>query len=70
MTVYSSSMASAVACIACGRGPDVVPLLTLEFRGRTFRICAQHLPVLIHDPGQLTGRLEGAENLSPADHDD
>jgi len=57
-------------CIACQRGGDETPLLTLEFRGGSFRICAQHLPVLIHDPAQLIGRLAGAESLSPAEHRD
>jgi hypothetical protein len=57
-------------CVACERGSDDVPLLTAEFRGRQFYICAQHLPILIHDPGQLEGRLEGAETLSPSDHHD
>jgi hypothetical protein len=57
-------------CIACNRGSDLVPLLTVEFRGQQIRICAQHLPILIHDPGQLAGRLDGAETLSPSDHQD
>jgi hypothetical protein len=57
-------------CVACGRSSDVVPLISFEFRGVQARICAQHLPVLIHDPGQLAGRLEGAETLSPAEHRD
>jgi hypothetical protein len=60
----------AKTCIACGRGSDEVPLLTLEYRGSAFTICPQHLPVLIHDPGQLVGYLEGAENLRPSDHHD
>ncbi len=63
-------MTSMKTCIACGRGSDDVPLITLEYRGRSFVICPQHLPVLIHDPGQLVGRLEGAEDLRPADHHD
>jgi hypothetical protein len=57
-------------CIACQRGPDETPLLTLEFRDGFFHICAQHLPVLIHDPAQLIGRLAGAESLAPAQHRD
>jgi len=57
-------------CLACGRGADETPLIVLEYRGESLRICAQHLPVLIHDPGQLVGRLAGAENLRPADHHD
>jgi hypothetical protein len=62
--------ASASICVACRRGSDDVPLITFEFRGRELRICPQHLPILIHDPGQLVGRLEGAETLSPAEHHD
>lgn len=57
-------------CLACERGPDEVPLLTLEYRGRTLWICPQHLPVLIHDPARLVGRLPGAEGLAPAEHHD
>ncbi|MDH4045051.1 MAG: hypothetical protein OEY20_03415 [Gemmatimonadota bacterium] len=58
------------ACLACGRGTDVVPLITLAYRGESHWICPQHLPVLIHDPTRLVGRLPGAEGLEPADHHD
>ena len=57
-------------CIFCERTAEAVPLLTLEYRDGTFRICTQHLPVLIHDPGQLVGLIEGAENLQPSEHQD
>ncbi|MFQ5604240.1 MAG: hypothetical protein ACE5HS_13315 [bacterium] len=57
-------------CIACGRNSEQVPLLNLQFRGMKFFICPQHLPVLIHDPSQLIGKLPGAEDLSPAEHRD
>jgi hypothetical protein len=57
-------------CVACGQGADSVPLIAFEFHGKAAHICAQHLPVLIHDPAQLAGRLEGAEALSPAEHHD
>lgn len=57
-------------CLLCDRGPDVVPLLTLEYRGGEFRICPQHLPVIIHDPGQLVGLIEGAESFQPSAHHD
>lgn len=58
------------ACLFCHRTSDAVPLLTLEYRGADIRICAQHLPVLIHDPGQLAGILPGAEELEPSQHHD
>lgn len=57
-------------CLACERTGNQVPLITLEFRNRKFWICPQHLPVLIHDPRALTGKLPGAEGMDPADHHD
>ncbi len=61
---------TANTCIVCERDSDATPLLTLEYRGSTFRLCPQHLPVLIHDPGQLADLLPGTENLRPSDiHD-
>jgi hypothetical protein len=57
-------------CLLCERDSDVTPLLTLEYRGGTIRICPQHLPVLIHDPTRLVGILPGAEELKPSEvHD-
>ena len=60
----------APACLFCQRSADATPLLTLEYRGATFRICTQHLPVLIHDPASLIGILPGAEQLEPSSHQD
>jgi hypothetical protein len=57
-------------CLACDRGSDATPLLTLDYQGAQLWICAQHLPILIHDPGRLVGRLPGAENLQPSEHHD
>lgn len=57
-------------CLACDRGSDVTPLIAMEYRGQRLWICPQHIPVLIHDPTQLVGRLAGAENLRPAEHRD
>lgn len=63
-------MAVTKACVMCGSGVDVAPLLMLEFRTGIFWVCAQHLPVLIHDPARLCGKLEGAEGLTPSDYHD
>ncbi len=64
------SEANGKACLACQRGPEETPLLQLAYLSSVFWICPQHLPILIHDPGQLAGLLPGAENMSPADHHD
>ncbi len=57
-------------CLFCNRDSDQVPLITLNFQGSKVWICPQHLPILIHDPAQLVGKLPGAENLTPAEHQD
>ncbi len=56
------------ACLTCDQTSDEVPLIALEYRARQFWICPQHLPILIHKPHQLAGKLPGAENLQEADH--
>lgn len=57
-------------CLACQRGTEQTPLIQLEYRGSTLWICPQHLPVLIHDPARLIGKVPGAEDLTPAEHRD
>lgn len=57
-------------CLACGRSQREIPLITLSYQDRTFHICPQHLPVLIHNPQMLVGKLPGAEGMSPAEHED
>jgi hypothetical protein len=43
--------------------------LELAYRGRTIRICPQHLPILIHQPAELEGKLPGAASFGlPAEH--
>lgn len=54
-------------CIACEKTEEVIPLIHFDFKGGGYWICPQHLPLLIHKPDQLTGKLPGAENLDPAD---
>jgi hypothetical protein len=57
-------------CLACHRDSHATPLVAIEYRGERLWICPQHLPILIHDPAQLVGKLAGAEDLRPADHHD
>ncbi len=50
-------------CLVCERTDQEIPLVQLDFQGKNFWICPQHIPVLIHDPQKLTGLLPGAENM-------
>lgn len=55
-------------CLNCGRSEMDVPLVTLRHAGKSAWICSGCLPVLIHKPHQLVGKLQGAEQLSPTEH--
>ena len=66
----SSMEKSRSTCVVCARNSDMVPLIQFHFQGQDLMICTQHLPVLIHEPGQLVGKLPGSENLAPAEHQD
>lgn len=60
-------------CVHYERGSEEVPLLALRYRDAEVWICPQHLPILIHKPAQLAGKLPGVEQLAPAaahDHND
>jgi hypothetical protein len=57
-------------CLACGRDAEMTPLIMLEYRGSKLWICPQHLPILIHDPTKLIGKLPGAEALKPSEYSD
>lgn len=57
-------------CLNCGRDETIIPLVSLRYAGEQAWICSQCLPILIHDPQRLVGRLAGAEHIEPADHQD
>lgn len=66
----TSEAKNANICLYCERSSDLVPLIQLEYQTQQFWICPQHLPILIHDPNRLVGKLPGADALRPADHHD
>jgi hypothetical protein len=63
-------MSDTHTCLVCDTGSDRVPLISMEYRGSTIHICPQHLPIIIHNPGELKGMLAGAEDLKPSAHQD
>ncbi len=56
-------------CAHCQRNSEQVPLISMNFQGEHYWICPQHLPILIHKPQMLVGKLPGVENLSAEGHD-
>ena len=57
-------------CLACNRSENEIPLVAIDYQGNRIWICPEHLPILIHDPARLVGKLPGAEGMSPAEHND
>ncbi len=55
-------------CLVCERSIEDIPLVPIEYRAIRVYICPEHLPVLIHHPEQLVGKLPGAENLLGHSH--
>jgi hypothetical protein len=66
----STTVGNQHRCIMCEQTSAEVPLISVEFRGETFRICPADLPILIHAPDRLVGKLAGAESLRPSDRHD
>ena len=56
-------------CVNCDRSENEIPLMTLAYREEPLFICPQCLPVLIHKPQNLAGKLEGAENFPPVNNE-
>jgi hypothetical protein len=55
-------------CVKCERSNDQVPLIPINYQDEQYWICPQHLPLAIHKPQALVGKLPGAENLAAGEH--
>ncbi len=51
------------ACIICKKTSMETPVTKFYHKDSEFYICPQHLPVLIHNPQDLVGLLDGSDNL-------
>jgi len=56
-------------CIQCEKSEQEVPLLKMTYHGEKVHICPQCLPVLIHKPANLAGKLPGLEKIQPPKHE-
>jgi hypothetical protein len=61
---------SPAQCFVCEQTQEQIPLINILYRSQQMWICPQHLPVLIHNPQMLAGKLPGAEGMLPAEHQD
>ena len=54
-------------CLNCDTPETQIPLLNLRYDGKEGWICSQCIPVLIHKPHELAGKLKGAEEFPGVD---
>jgi hypothetical protein len=47
-------------CVQCNRTEEQVPLLIFQYKGGEYAICPEHLPILIHKPAMLEGKIPDA----------
>ncbi|MEI2691151.1 MAG: hypothetical protein V9H69_16145 [Anaerolineae bacterium] len=57
-----------LTCVNCGQPETSAPVVALRFNGSQAWICSMCLPVLIHQPQRLIGKLAGAETIQPGRH--
>ena len=50
-------------CLVCKKSSADIPVTKFYYQKSEFYICPQHIPILIHNPHELVGFLDGAENL-------
>lgn len=50
-------------CLVCQKSQNEAPVTEFHYKDSSFYICAQHMPVLIHDPQKLIGLLPDADKM-------
>lgn len=55
-------------CLNCNASENEMPLVNLVYSGKPAYICSKCLPILIHKPELLIGKIDGAEKIQPARH--
>lgn len=55
-------------CLNCDRPESVVPLVAIRYAGNEGWVCSHCMPVLIHNPERMAGKLAGADQIPAAAH--
>jgi hypothetical protein len=56
-------------CLNCSRSENEIPLIPLQYKGEKRYLCSSCMPILLHSPAKLIGKLPEAEKILPAHHD-
>ncbi|MEZ4396190.1 MAG: hypothetical protein R3C71_04740 [Candidatus Krumholzibacteriia bacterium] len=52
-----SDVTTDLHCLNCGKSEAQAPLVALRYAGAPRWVCAQCMPVLIHEPQQIAAKL-------------
>ena len=56
-------MSNTKKCLVCDKSSRETPVTNFYYQDSEFYICSQHFPVLIHNPQELVGLLDGANKI-------
>ena len=56
-------MSQVKACLVCKKTSTEIPVTKFYYQESEFYICPQHMPVIIHNPQQLIGLIDGADSF-------
>ena len=51
------------SCLVCKKSSNETPVTKFYYQESNFYICPQHIPILIHNPQELVGLLDGADKM-------
>ena len=50
-------------CLVCKKSSVEIPVTKFYYQENEFYICPQHMPVIIHNPQELIGLIDGADTF-------
>jgi len=56
-------MSQVKECLVCKKSSAEIPVTKFYYQESEFYICPQHMPVIIHNPQQLIGLIDGADSF-------
>ena len=50
-------------CLVCKKASTEIPVTKFYYQESEFYICPQHMPTIIHNPQELIGLIDGADEF-------
>jgi len=56
-------MSQTKECLVCKKASTEIPVTKFYYQDSEFYICPQHMPTIIHNPQELIGLIDGADEF-------